>query len=261
MNNHHHPTLPLAPRGPRPSPSPPSPHAPFPPPTHTRELCNEPQTASYWERDRGLVPGAGLTAWAADVSALIKSLDPNHLVFMGDEGWRTDGAPGGPPAGPFPATGIAPAPPVSPVGYEWFNDGAKGIDAVALAALPTIDALTVHAYSANWGLPAARVLDLVTPFLADRAALARAAGKPIILEEFGTPYGYVACRDAFIASYAAAAGALGYAGALIWQVFPWKTRSSTGAGFDFDYDKPGGMAVSAMYEAYNARARLERGAS
>ena len=140
------------------------------------------------------------------------------------------------------------------------NDGAKGVDAVSLASLPTLDFMTVHVYAPNWGLSASEYGSLFTPFLADRAAVARAAGKPIILEEFGSPFGYVPDRDAFISAYSTAAAALGYAGALIWQVFPWKTRSSTGAGFDFDYDKAGGAGVAAMYEAFNARARLERGA-
>jgi hypothetical protein len=223
------------------------------------ELCNEPQTVSYYESERGMVPGAALTAWAAEISGLIKSLDPHHLVCMGDEGWRADGGDGSKPGPPFPATGLTPAPPRSLPGYSWMNDGAKGVDAVALAALPTIDFLTVHVYAPNWGLGASSYLDLFTPFLSDRAAIARVARKPIILEEFGAPFGYVPDRDAFIASYAAAAAALGYSGALIWQVFPWRTRSSAGAGFDFDYDKAGGAGVSAMYESFNARARLERG--
>ncbi len=229
------------------------------------ELANEPQTASYWEQDRGLVPGAAMTAWAAEVSALIKSLAPRQLACMGDEGWRVDGGRGGGGGGaasgkPFPATGLTPAPPTSLPGYGWMNDGAKGVDAVSLASLPTLDFMTVHVYAPNWGLSASEYGSLFTPFLADRAAVARAAGKPIILEEFGSPFGYVPDRDAFISAYSTAAAALGYAGALIWQVFPWKTRSSTGAGFDFDYDKSGGAGVAAMYEAFKARARLERGA-
>ena len=181
------------------------------------ELCNEPQTSSYWESQRGLTPGAAMTAWAGEISSLIKSLAPHQLVCMGDEGWRVDGAV--PPVRPpitFPATGLTPAPPRSLPGYEWMNDGAKGVDAVALMALPTLDFMTIHVYAPNWGLKAGEYGALFTPFLADRAAVARAAGKPVILEEFGSPYGYVPDRDAFISAYSTAAAALGYAGALFW---------------------------------------------
>jgi hypothetical protein len=121
------------------------------------ELCNEPQTESYFEAERGLVPGAAMTAWAAEISALIKSLAPRQLTCMGDEGWRVDGAPGkaarrhtgkrhhgAAPVAPFPATGLAPRPPASLPGYEWMNDGAKGVDSVALARMPTLDFQTIH---------------------------------------------------------------------------------------------------------------------
>ena len=77
-------------------------------------------------------------------------------------------------------------------------------------------------------------------------------------QEFGSPYGYVPDRDAFLSAYTTAAAAFGYAGALIWQVFPWNTPNYQGAAFDFDYTKSGSAAVLALYDVMNAKTLFER---
>ena len=77
-------------------------------------------------------------------------------------------------------------------------------------------------------------------------------------KEFGSPYGYVPDRDAFLSAYTTAAAAFGYAGALIWQVFPWSTPNYQGAAFDFDYMKSGSAAVLALYDVRNAKTLFEK---
>ncbi len=67
----------------------------------------------------------------------------------------------------------------------------KGVDFVGNLALANIDFATVHAYPQSFGIPFSELGDydnytwINTYFIASRAALAKAAGKPIILEEFG----------------------------------------------------------------------------
>jgi hypothetical protein len=102
-------------------------------------------------------------------------------------------------------------------------------------------------------------------------------------------------RDAILGAYLSAANAFGYSGSLVWQVrpcaldshsrpllaharvqspwacllagrvatlclgaqiFPWPTDNLTGAGFDFDYDKPGAATMLATFAATHARNRL-----
>ena len=70
--------------------------------------------------------------------------------------------------------------------------GAKGMDFQGNLALTNINFGTVHAYPQAFGIPFSGLGDydnytwINTYFIASRAAFARTANKPIILEEFGT---------------------------------------------------------------------------
>ncbi|HET9955540.1 MAG TPA: cellulase family glycosylhydrolase [Polyangiaceae bacterium] len=120
------------------------------------ELANEP-------RCKGSGPGASgwtnqtIVTWADEMSAHIKSLDPNHMVSVGDEGFLDVG------------------------GEHWAYKANDGVDHAALTALPDIDFGTFHAYPEDWG---AR-LSWGEKWIADHARLARQLGKPTILEEYG----------------------------------------------------------------------------
>ncbi len=58
----------------------------------------------------------------------------------------------------------------------------QGIDYATNIALPDVDFGTVHLYPGNWLLAPNEYHWLIPNFLADRAGIALAAGKPIILE-------------------------------------------------------------------------------
>ena len=113
------------------------------PPAHPRPRARPRppscQTRDRYEADRGMVPGSTIHAWAKTVSAAIKALDPIHLVALGDEGWRADQG------------GVAAPPGADALSAAWMGDGAKGVDYVANAAIPTLDFCTLHVYPANWG--------------------------------------------------------------------------------------------------------------
>jgi hypothetical protein len=64
----------------------------------------------------------------------------------------------------------------------------------------------------------ARARWLYSNIVADRGAVARALGKPIILEEFGQRKHYNRPRDVLFHGLLAAANAANYSGALVWQV-------------------------------------------
>ena len=73
----------------------------------------------------------------------------------------------------------------------------------------------------NWGMPASGYDWVRTNMIADRASIAHAAGKPIIMEESGMKTGYVGSRSAFLASIYEWANDNDYAGTLVWQVYAW----------------------------------------
>ena len=132
------------------------------------ELMNEPQLSNDYDRKMGIPPGSVTSAWVREMASFIKEVDGGrHLVSVGDEGWRSDvkGGFGG--------------------DWAWINDGTKGIDAATNVQLPEIDFMTLHVYAPNWGFSADKYHWLLQNFVADRAALAAVAGKPIVLEVRG----------------------------------------------------------------------------
>jgi len=128
------------------------------------ELANEPRCRNFGPYDN--VPAckaAVITSWANEMSAYVKSIDPNHMVAVGDEGFYDRGGTS-----------------------EQYN-GIDGVDHDALLAIPTVDFGTFHLYPDNWGTGVRFGNDWVT----DHIASAQKAGKPTVLEE----YGIVVMRD------------------------------------------------------------------
>jgi mannan endo-1,4-beta-mannosidase len=120
------------------------------------ELANEP-------RCKGTGPGspgwtnATMVGWAGEMSAYIKSIDPNHLVSVGDEGFLNGG------------------------GDHWTYKANDGVDHAALTALPGVDFGTFHMYPEDWGADA-RWAD---NWIIDHQRVGRELGKPSVLEEYG----------------------------------------------------------------------------
>ncbi|MFD5464593.1 cellulase family glycosylhydrolase [Kitasatospora sp. NPDC127059] len=124
------------------------------------ELANEPRCRS----DKS---GATLLAWAAEMSAYVKSLAPRQLVAVGDEGF-------------FGRPGHADYPYSDYEGVRWNG----------LVALPAVDYGTVHVYPQNWGetrtgKPGIDATSWGTRWIEDHLAAGRALGKPVVIEEFG----------------------------------------------------------------------------
>jgi mannan endo-1,4-beta-mannosidase len=122
------------------------------------ELANEPRCvggSSFdvkvgWDKST-------ITDWAREMSGYIKSLDENHLVSVGDEGFLDGG------------------------GDHWTYKANDGVDHAALTALPNIDFGTFHLYPEDWGTPEG----FGEQWIVDHLKVARELGKPTILEEYG----------------------------------------------------------------------------
>lgn len=123
------------------------------------ELANEPRCAAS-----GLLKASPdcktdtITAWAKEMSGYIRSVDSNHLIGLGDEGFLCD-----------------------PAGNDWTLDCSQGIDARAIAALPNIDMVGLHLYPDFWKHDAAWSTDYINKHL----ALGDEFKKPVFLGEYG----------------------------------------------------------------------------
>ena len=106
-------------------------------------------------------------AWLREASALIRTLDPNHLISIGTEGpWGCEGE------------------------TESFED---------ICADPNIDYTNVHVWPYNWGWAKSdslvenvqRACDKSRDYIMGSLEVSKRLGKPMVMEEFGYP------RDGF----------------------------------------------------------------
>ena len=114
------------------------------------ELGNEPRGSTG-------TPSHVLTNWASEMSSYLKSIDGNHLVAVGDEGFL-DGK-----------------------SEHWTYHANNGVDHRALSALPSIDYGTFHMYPDTWGTG----FGWGERWIDDHLTVARELGKPTVLEEYG----------------------------------------------------------------------------
>jgi mannan endo-1,4-beta-mannosidase len=123
------------------------------------ELANEPRC-----RGTGTYPASPhcttqtLIEWAAEASAFVKSLAPDHLLSIGDEGFFC-----------FPGAD------------DWTADCSEGVDTLALAALPGVDVASFHLYPEQWG----QTPDWGTRWIRRHLRNTRRLGDRVYLGEFG----------------------------------------------------------------------------
>lgn len=119
------------------------------------ELANEPRPMRAFAVEN-------YKKWIADVSALIKSKDKNHLVTLGHEG----------------SIGTE-----SMLLFEEIHRDKN------------VDYLTIHIWAKNWGWfkedkvaeGYANVVEKATAYVKDHLAVAQKLNKPLVIEEFGLP--------------------------------------------------------------------------
>jgi mannan endo-1,4-beta-mannosidase len=123
------------------------------------ELANEPRLVNYgaYDSSEGWDKKT-LVKWADEMSAYVKTLDPNHMVSVGDEGILN-----------------------LETGGHWLLEGTDGVDHEAVSALKHIDFATFHVYPDDWSSG----LKILHRFIQENLDAARRIGKPTILEEYG----------------------------------------------------------------------------
>ncbi len=145
------------------------------------ELANEPRCEkadSYCKNDI-------LYKWAKEMSEYVKSVDPNHMVCVGDEGFFNFDR-----ESEYMKTQID---------TDYAFSGNPGVDFEKLMTIDTIDFGTPHFYCDSWSFkfteddaqkPANNNgYDDDMDWLKKHAEVAQEANKPVILEEFGLKKG------------------------------------------------------------------------
>ncbi len=194
------------------------------------ELANEPR----YNAQNKSGDANGIYTWASEMSSYIKELDSNHMVAVGDEGgmyydsnsdWAAKGA-NQVPAGETVPTGLG----------HW--NGSMG-NFHSLMEIETIDFGTPHLYPGVWGMQSDAEL---ASWLKLHADVAHAAGKPIILEEFGwsnkevneSVSEYNAGRDSFFRYIYGKVEEYGYVGSNFWMLGSHTTEDAVGYYPDYD---------------------------
>ncbi len=114
------------------------------------ELANEPRCISD-------PSGNTLQAWVEEMSAHIRSLDPNHLIGTGSEGFYDDGS------------------------GAWYVNGSQGVDYLRNHATAGVDYAGAHSWPDHWGISTSAAVSLLERQVADATGLQR----PFVLGEFG----------------------------------------------------------------------------
>lgn len=149
--------------------------------------------------------------WVRTMSAFVKSLDSNHLVATGDEG--------------FACERYQTCPDVT-------CDCYYGVDSANFSAVPTIDFMSLHLYPGSWG----KDVDWATQYILNHTALAQQIGKPVVLGEFG----FQSDQHDVYATWTSAVESSGMNGDLFWMLAGIEDDGGGDNGYYPDYD---GFAV------------------
>ena len=136
------------------------------------QLANEPRCNGC--------PASTITNWASNLSSYIKSLDSNHLVSLGDEGF------------------------FNRAGGNYAYGGSEGVDFEANLKISTLDYGVMHFYPDAWSLAPTTGAQ----WAKDHADAGKAVGKPVVWEE----YGYKTGRGQYLPDWQSASLSNGLAG-------------------------------------------------
>ena len=167
------------------------------------ELANEPECGNDGLPTSGSCTNQTIIDWITDSAAYVKSIDPNHLVAVGDEGFFCE-----------PGT------------TDYFTDCANGVDSKGFSSVAAVDLVGFHLYPDSWGKNIAWSQTYITDHLSEATTLV----KPLYMGEFGLLSG-----NAKIAVYNDWTNMIfngGGSGAMFWDVNPDVTVPESASGFD-----------------------------
>jgi mannan endo-1,4-beta-mannosidase len=178
------------------------------------ELANEPRCQGQGLPTSGTCTTTTIQSWIQDVAAYVKSVDSNHLVSVGDEGFFCI--------------------PSSPAG-DYLENCSTGVDTLAFAQTPNIDLFGFHLYPEGWGQTVAWADTFVDQHFSDSM---KPVNKPAYLGEFGFMAGN--SRNAVYKDWTDRVFNDGGSGGLFWDLLPGSSVSTAESpdGFDLEAASP-----------------------
>lgn len=167
------------------------------------ELANEPSCASSGVFADGECDTSTITEWADEMSTYVKSIDRNHLLSVGDEGFFCGDEDTWTLNQQFGASGY---------GAGFGENCSNGVDTVALSSLRNIDIMSMHLYPDTWQVST----EWGTGWIEKHAEAAEELGKPVYLGEFGVQD--ASTRANAYAGWLATVRDGGVDGALFWML-------------------------------------------
>ena len=210
---------------------------------------DEPAIVAWQVMNEGRNRGASahvLRDWYQQIAQYIKSIDPNHLVSTGEEGFDDSSL------GSWGSDGSFTHPDYSTAEYSntYVLRANEGTSYVLNTAIPEIDFGTAHWYPNEFGFGTAINEDLLRAqraWLSDHQKIAASSGKPFVMGEFGFPgWGDERVSDMYNALYDHAES-IRLDGNLLWQLVADGTKCWEFGG---NICYPGGRADNQLYNEF-----------
>lgn len=194
-------------------------------------------------RNRGSNPQV-IRDWYQDIAQFIKSIDPNHMVSTGEEGFDES---------------TPSAYSVSQYTNTYILRAQEGTSYILNTQIPEIDYGTAHWYPADWGWfinswneNPTKTQDLIKAqhaWINDHVRIAEEAGKPFLMGEYGYP-GWADERvEKIYDDFWSYSESIKLDGSLIWQFTADYTKCSEFGG---NICWPGGRQDASLYQAFKS---------
>jgi mannan endo-1,4-beta-mannosidase len=171
------------------------------------ELANEPRSSDRSCRTTAL--------WVAEMSSFLKSLDTNHLVGTGEEGFD------------YTSTGYT----LSAYNEQgWMFDGTAGISFAQNSSYSSVDFASIHLYPESWNLASASG----NTWIRDHIRISSGLHKPLIVGELGVRTLKASTYDSWLTTILLD----GAGGGAVWQLLEGSRSDGEGFGFRCPEDGP-----------------------